>query len=391
MRIILLLVQIFLIALLLFACTSKVARPEEAVDKSIQSKLKQTPADNSESIPGGWQVEWDKALKEGKREGKVVIGGSIRPVLRDELTKVFPEKFGIEVQVLAGDGGQVVRKLQAERNAGLYLADVYLGGTTTMILQMKPIGMVEPLDKVLILPDVIKPDVWWGGGLRWIDKEHTTLAFMAYPSVPLGINTEIVKAGEIKSYKDLLDTKWKGKIAMFDPTITGMGAKIFGVMGEKVLGMDYWYQLIKQEPLITRDHRQMTEWLARGKVAVTISAEPEIFGEFIRAGAPIKAITPSEGTYLTSGTGSLSLIQNPAHPNAAKVFINWLLSREGQTIASQKMAIQSARLDVPTEHLNPDYVRQPDVKYIISDDEELLLKQGAQMKQAEEIFKTLLK
>lgn len=339
----------------------------------------------------GWETKWEQTLKAARSEVKVVIGGSIRPVLRDDLIKIFPERFGLEVEVLAGDGGQVVRKLQAERNAGLYLADVYVGGTTTMILQMKPFDMLEPMDNALILPEVTNPDAWWGGGLRWIDKEHLVLAFMSYPSVPLGINTDIVKEGEIKSYKDLLDPKWKGKMAMFDPSTTGMGAKIFGVMGEKVLGMDYWQQIIRQEPLITRDHRQMTEWLAKGKVAVTISAEPEIFGQFIQAGAPIKTITPIEGTYLTSGTGAFALMKHPAHPNAAKVFINWLLSKEGQTVASRKMAIQSGRLDVPTDHLNPSYIRQPNINYIISDDEDMLMKQAVQMKQAEEMFRPLLK
>lgn len=374
-----LLPAILLSGILLLSCAPKAAPVEKASKQALE------PA----AVPKQpWEMSWEKTLKDAKKEGKVVLVGSIRPVFRDQLTRVFPAKFGIDVEVVSSTPTEMVRKMKDERTAGLYLDDIWLGGTTAHLLMLKDVR--QPLEQVLVLPEVLKPEAWWGGGLRWIDKERMTLAFMAYADATLGVNTDIVR-NEIKYFRDLLDTRWKGKIAMYDPTVSGQGLAIFGIMGDKVLGWDFWKQMIKQEPVITRDHRQMTEWLSRGKISASIGSVPEIFEDFIRAGAPIKAIVPGEGTYLHSSVGALSLIQNAPHPNAARVFINWLLTQEGQTIASKAMGTQSARIDVPTEHLSPQYVRQAGAKYIIGDDEEMVLKQAQHMKLAAEIFAPLMK
>src|ERR1035437_9894449 len=133
---------------------------------------------------------------------------------------------------------------------------------------------------------------------------------------------------------DLLQPKWKGKLVMHDLTITG-SANSWGVfMIKDVLGSQekfrqYLKELSKNEPFITRDPRIVVETVARGKYAVAIGSNPENVVDFLEAGSPIAVLTADEGAMITGGSGSYSVPKKTAHPNAAVLFLNWLLSKEG--------------------------------------------------------------
>jgi len=111
----------------------------------------------------------------------------------------------------------------------------------------------------------------------------------------------------------------------------------------------------------------------------------------MRAGAPIAYGIPFvEGTYLSAGSG-LALLSKAPHPNAAKIFINWFLSREGQ-IAMSPEGMQSSRLDVPTDNQDPSMVRQPGVKYYLgSDTEEWVARDTEFTKAAIELFGSFIR
>src|SRR3972149_2861201 len=97
--------------------------------------------------------------------------------------------------------------------------------------------------------------VWWEGKLRWVDPDHKILVFIAFPIPWAVINTDLVKPEEINSYKDLLNPKWKGKIILLDPTMTGPSGKLFSTSVKFLVGIEFWRDLAKQEPVITRDSR----------------------------------------------------------------------------------------------------------------------------------------
>ena len=157
------------------------------------------------------------------------------------------------------------------------------------------------------------------------------------------------------------------------------------------MGWDYMRELAKQEPIVLRDLRLAAEWVARGKNPVVIAPKRETIVEFQKAGAPIKFVTNLEGNYLVGGAGTVSLLNTPAHPNATKIFVNWLLSKEGQTAYSLAASTQSARLDVPVDHLDPVWRRDPSINYFVTEDEDFLLHQEEQLKLAKEIFGPLIK
>jgi iron(III) transport system substrate-binding protein len=228
--------------------------------------------------------------------------------------------------------------------------------------------------------------------LAYIDKDGTLLAFAGkVQSTSIILNTEMVKPQEIKGYRDLLNPKWKGKIAMYDPIVAGIGLRWFGVVSTKILDVEYMRQLAAHEPVVVRDARQHVEWIARGKYPVGTAAEPPIVYEFQKLGAPLRGVLPVEGSWVASGWGNVALINRPSHPSAARVFLNWLLTKEGQTAYSLSSGDPSRRLDVPTGHIDPQYIPEPGKSYILSESEDILLAQPEQAKKAKEIFGALLK
>ena len=87
----------------------------------------------------------------------------------------------------------------------MHLVDVYTSGATEPILNLKPVNAVDNMDGALILPEVTDTRLWYKGKLPWADKDHTTFSFLAYESGEIGINTNLVKPGEIKTLQDLLN------------------------------------------------------------------------------------------------------------------------------------------------------------------------------------------
>lgn len=318
-----------------------------------------------------WEIDWDKALQEGKKEGTVVIystgGGEVRV-----LATAFQKKYGIAVESVVGRGAELTARLSSERKAGLYLVDLYLGGSGTAIVDWKGMGALAPIEPILILPEVLRPDVWYTGKLIFLDKQKLVVKGLAYASVPLAINTNLVKPDEIKSYKDLLNPRWKGKIVMNDPTTRGTGGKTAATVGLELMGWDFMEALAKQEPVIVRDQRLQIEWLAQGKYAIAFAPLTTPLAEFIKAGAPIKELTPVEGSHYTGGVGNIALVDRAPHLNATKIFVNWYLSREGQTLMSQETLNPSARLDVSTAGMDESRILKPGLKYVDSDSEDFL-------------------
>lgn len=371
-----------------FTCTSKTA----SMEKSLSTKTDTLAQLETKSASGGWEVEWEKTLVAAKREGKVVVyGGDISADMRKQLGEAFFNKYGLIVEIELGRGALLTERVARERKTGLYLPDLVMGGLgSSLFYTFKPGEMVIPkIEQFFILPEVNDPRYWWNG-FRFNDKDHTTFAFNAYVTLPIAINTELVKEGELKAYPDLLQPKWKGKILMNDPTLPGTANRWIGFV-IKTLGIDYLKDLARQEPTIIRDERLHTEWLARGKFPIATTPLTTPFTEFLKLGSPIKRIEMAEGAHLTSGIACIVYMNNAPHPNAAKIFLNWLLAKEGQTLWSHLVGTQSARLDVPTDFLPPDVIRKSGVKYLDQNNEDYILLEPEFTRIAKEIFGPLMK
>ncbi len=134
----------------------------------------------------------------------------------------------------------------------------------------------------------------------------------------------------MKAFKDLLNPAWKGKIVSYDLTTTGPGGKLMSVVALQIMGMDFWRQFAKQEPVITRDHRQLVDWVAHGKYAIGVAPETAAVTSYKKeVPALLQLPPPQEGIGLTTGFGGLALIDNPAHPNAAKLICELAAQQRG--------------------------------------------------------------
>ncbi len=336
-----------------------------------------------------WEQEWDRTVAAAKKEGRLVIYTTTGADVNELQSKAMKEKYGIDIQYVAGRGADLVARISAERRAGLYLGDLFTGGATTLITDLKPAGMLAPLKPLLLLPEILDQKAYFDDKLPFLDKEQNFIIVYG-PAVAqtLAINADLVKGNEVKNYDDLLAPKWKERIVMYDPIIPGTAHEWFYVIA-RTKGMDYHRQLVKQKPMVLRDKRLPVEWLARGKYPIALASSKEVFAEFKAAGARIDWVPTSEGAYL-SGTGTLAHYDRAPHPNASRVFVNWLLSKDGLTRWSQVTQMMSPRKDVPTDFLHPDSRRDPRAKYFDTNTEEVKLEMAEYSKFAREIYGSLL-
>ncbi len=335
-----------------------------------------------------WEQKWEQLVASAKKEGKVVVYGNVGPLLKKNLTDGFKGRFGIEMEFVVGRPPEVATRYLQERTGNLRLADFFIAGQTTTTTLLKPKKVLSPLRSQLILPEVLDPKAWPQGKLPFLDKEELSLALISYYQTSVVINNDLVK-GEVNSYQDFLNPKWKGKIILYDPTMPGAGGTWVAFTMLKCLGREggekLLRQLAKQEPVLTRDARLHAEGVARGKYAIGIGADNQAVADLIKAGTPIAWARMQEGGIMVGGTFVAALPDNPAHPAAAALLLNWILSKEGQQLVSQAAGEPARRVDVPRSGLLPGVVPRPGDK-VVWLDEELILKEPSFYPLSKEIF-----
>ena len=311
-----------------------------------------------------WKEEWQKTVRAAEVEGQLTLYGCCYEY--DRILETFKKKYPtIKVTTVLGSGGQLGARILAERRGEKYLADVFSGGANTLhdVLYHK-IHALEPIKPALILPEVLDQSKWYGGEHRYIDPEKRYIfAFVANSqSRQVQYNrTQQVNPAEFNSFWDMLNPKWKSKIASLDPTTFGMGAALQFFYYHPELGPGFLRRLYGEMQItVSRDARQMTDWLASGKFSLCIrcNAGSEV-GKAIEQGLPIRSLDTEswkEGGSSSVAGGTLGIPSRAPHPNAAKVFINWFFSREGQ-IALQKLgrpdAHNSRRIDIAKDDVDP--------------------------------------
>lgn len=297
------------------------------------------------------QQDWEKLLDAAKREGKVTVSIPATAEMRKRVEENFRKRFGIEVEVFTARGSAAVRRMGDEFKAGVRHFDVHIGGSNSAVSGLLDEGVLDPVEPWLVLPEVKDPKYWWGGHM-WVDNAKRYIyTFQAYVTESLWYNADLVKPNEIRSYDDFLNPKWKGKIGFLDPRSPGAGDSNWSFIWS-VKGEEYLRKLVAQDLFLGRDQRVLAESLAKGRVALMIGLTYYSYAPFIKAGLPVKALPAmKEGTFGTAGSGNLAIIKSPAHPNATKVFVNWLLSREGQDVVPRALGQATRRLDVDTKWL----------------------------------------
>jgi len=298
------------------------------------------------------QDEWKKIIEAAKKDGKIVAGGPSTAILRQKYKETFEKRFAVELELVSAPGPQNAGRATAEFKAGVRYFDVLHGGSGTL----EPLvydNVLAPFSDYMILPEIKDPRQWWGGHM-WEDNVKTNrfiYSFSADFSTPPFYNTDLVKPGELSSYDDLLLPKWKGKIGFFEPRMPSAGQGLWGFL-MKIKGKDFLQKLAEQNLFISRDGKQIADALAKGTLAVGLGVSQRFVDPYIKTGLPIKPLMSiKEGMGGSNGFGTVAVMKNAPHPNAAKVYINWLLGKEGQDLYGRALTQGTRRLDVDTKWL----------------------------------------
>jgi len=316
------------------------------------------------------EAEWERTLKAAEQEGEVVVYKLRTDMEWRGFQKRFPK---IKLVLAPASAAQVLQRVMAERRAGKFLADVIMvgGGTSTTLLKA---NALDPISAALILPEVKDPAKWFEGKHHYNDGENRyVFVYAAFPLRLVGYNTKMVDPKSIASFRDLLDPKWKGKITAKDPRDPGGGSPLLFFYYNPQLGADFIRKLLAGGSLtLIRDERQQTDWLASGKYPIAITAKAEEVDEAKRQGLPVEMLDAhavgKDGVGLEAGGTMISLASRAPHPNAAKVVINWFLSREGQMAVQRGLPNEpgpnSLREDIPKDELPSWRQRVKEAKYI---------------------------
>jgi iron(III) transport system substrate-binding protein len=329
-----------------------------------------------------FEQEWAQLIAAAQKEGTLAIasGGApsrqLRPIL-----DVFQKKFGIKVEMATGSGNDTVTRVLAERKVGRHTIDVALVSLRANNQRLVPSESVVPFAPLLIHPEVVDTSGWY---LRrhWYGDKDSRYVFIYHVEqenqYEVWYNSEKIKEAEIATLKkqtDFFDPRWKGKIggeAMEDGSgIRTMVDSYF----EPDRGID-WIRtyLLNAGVTFSNDRRILETWLVGGRFP--LMAVPTGATELItlaKKGLPIKQIwMPKQAGYIRAGGSGccISVFSNAPHPNAAKLFVNWFLSREGQSATHTlipNIDRSSLRDDIPAGEVMPEERRAPGVKYLFPD------------------------
>jgi len=268
------------------------------------------------------------------KEGKVVFYTSIELRLAERIGQAFEAKYpGIAVQVERSGAERIFQRVAQEEGSKVHAADVLESSDIGHALAWKRQGLLA----LFVPADVAK----WPASAR--DADGFFAADRATLSV-LGYNTRLIKPEDApKSFADLLDAKWKGKIVKAHPGYSGtiMTATFEQV---KALGWGYFEKLGQQRVMQVQSATEPPKKLALGERPVMADGSEYVMFELIAAGNPVAVVYPSEGTPLIIGTAAI--MKDAPHPNAARLFISFMFSREAQQMMSDLGATRSFHPEV---------------------------------------------
>jgi iron(III) transport system substrate-binding protein len=343
--------RVLVIATLLLAACSPAAAPPAPTT---------APAAATGAAGAAAPSSWDGVLAAAKQEGKLVLSthaGAGYEKYVEEVKKALPDLTIDATTIKASD---YAARVVVEQQNGQYLWDVHMGPVSNIYTVLTPAGDLQPIKPFLdALPPDNKDDSKWAGGFGlFTDPNNPVTLITEFSDVGgMYINKDQVPEG-VPSMDDLLDPKWKGKIAVYDPTVSNGGSmSLAGIDGLR--GDDFLKKLIvDNDAKYVSTSNQLTQWVAEGRYPIGFGVDATQLGDLQKQGVGQNVVRDkSIGDYsLASG---LSVLKNAPHPNAVKEYLNWALSRDGQIAWAQNASVDSSsrRLDVPVFHPDstPDY------------------------------------
>ncbi|MEK7215794.1 MAG: extracellular solute-binding protein [Chloroflexota bacterium] len=335
-----------------------------------------------------WQKEWDDTVTAAKKEGKLVVVTSVGASYREavgEFQKAYPD---IQVEHTSLNASAFAPKVVTEQKGGVFNYDVATSTYGSLPTALLPVDGLAPIKPLFLRGDVLDNAVWsdgFEGGWKDTAKQYGYAPFVTR-SRHFWVNTDLVKDGDIKNIDDIINPRWRGKVLALDPRSTG------GYQPALNMRLSYGDEIIKklwkdQEAVLIRDLRQVTEMMIRGSYALGISAPIEfVFSEFQAQGVGknLKHLEIDGVENISGGSEVLFYFPKAPHPNASKVFVNWIMTKEGSDAWSKQVQSNSRRKDVPVHAA--ENVPTPGKKYPVIDRQEMEPERAKTMDMAKQVL-----
>jgi iron(III) transport system substrate-binding protein len=296
--------------------------------------------------------EWDALVAAAKKEGEVTMFQSGNPGRRQWLINRWKKDFtDIKIDPTMLVGSAMLHRIKVEREAGKYLWDLSIGGPTSLYPTIRD-GLLDPLLPELVLPEVKDEKVWGGWQGAFYDEDRKYILGVLNDFEPIWFNAKLVPPAEVKQkgLRILLDPAYKGKAIWTDPRDAGPG-QLFAVFLNKVLGDDdYKRFIVDQKPLLFRAGDQATDAMVRERGVFFLGPVlSDRLRPYEQAGMKFDmrplGNDPESGFLGTDGV-SIAVFNKRPHPNATRLFVNWILSKEVSRELAEVQRMNSRRSDV---------------------------------------------
>jgi iron(III) transport system substrate-binding protein len=260
-------------------------------------------------------------VEAAKKEGKVTFYTAMDLQFAEHYGKVFEQRYpGIAVQVERSGSERIFTRIEQEHGSNIRVVDVVNTSDLAHCLVWKKRGWLQ----TYLPEDVVKHY-----GKAYYDGDGAYITTRVLVS-PFGYNTNLVKPEEApKSFADLLDPKWAGKMVKAHPAYSGtIMSSTFQVARD--LGWDYLEKLARQRVMQVQSATDTPKRIALGERAIMVDGAGYLVIRNKEAGQPVDVIYPAEGTPVA--TSPSAIFKASPRPNAAKLFQNWMHSREAQQI-----------------------------------------------------------
>ena len=339
------LLVILLLGFSFLACATPSAPSAQPI--SPQTKVEETKKPISQPKPVALDATWQKVVEAAQKEGKLTIYSyNFTSDVGVAVSKGFNNKYGIPVDIITGRGSEIAERIRTEQRIGSAVADL-MDANSLQISNLKDAGLTVSSKEIPVLQE---KDAWQVNPT--VDSQgHILMNNLSYYDA--WINTRLVKPNEEpRSLREMAQPKWKGKLIMHDPVFSSAVYEVFiRLLRRNFIDLETLRALGKNVDNFAINAPSAAADVAKGTYAIQPAMSVSTYTPFMVEGAPVKAIPLEEGTVISDL--SIAAIKGSPHPNAAKLFNNWLLSQEGQTIYLKVLGGTSARKDVQDFRLPP--------------------------------------
>jgi iron(III) transport system substrate-binding protein len=308
-----------------------------------------------------WKAEWDATVAKAKGQTlSIIVAGEEAWQIT---AKEFGEKYGIDVQATVMRPSQAIPRLRTEQSNGQFVWDSWAGGTSNMVNEAVPAGLLAPLEPYFVLPEVKEASNWRTTEHLFGDSGRHVFTFSNKFEFYILRNTSVLPNVKFETWQDMLNPAFKGKIVSRDVSVPNAGnfamATMYGALGPDAIRKLYTEQDVK----VYANPQQLEQAIYRGGMAISIGLETFLWDK-CRAEGGCKDVELQRqlGAMISHG---FSVPKNPPHPEAAKLWVNWFLSKEGQAswvkawASHNSSGAVSMRKDVPPapghEQYMPDF------------------------------------